>query len=160
MVVGFKLRDRRSGFRPLTRSLALVVGRAMVFVRKCASDCRLKYGLSPDPISARTPARLQPFAPVRTDRTEPGGLFGATPALLCGRPSTCQRSVGRSSPPRPAAPPAAPLCTTGGGIIENNRQTGDEREATCRSTDTQTQRAYASVHRSIAVTRPAASQHE
>ena len=57
-------------------------------------------------------------------------------------------SVGRSSPPRPAAPSTAPLRSTGGGIIsiENNRQTGGrtererERRPVDRSTDPQTQR--------------------
>ena len=110
------------------------------------------------------PIRSRPARPRDCSRSRPSGrteqslgvclaqrplYYAAVQALAC--------FVGRSSPPRPAAPPAAPLCTTGGGIIENNRQTGDEREATSRSTDTQTQRAYASVHRSIAVTRPAAS---
>ena len=137
------------------------VGRAMVFVRKCASDCRLKYGLSPDPISARTPAtattvRARPPAN-RTDGQNRAWGFVWRNARFIMRPS---KQVGRSSPPRPAPPSAASLCTTGGGIIsiENNRQTGGrtEREATCRSTDTQTQGAYASVHRR----HPSSGQHE
>ena len=68
-------------------------------------------------------------------------------------------SVGRSSPPRPAAPSTAPLRSTGGGIIsiENNRQTGGrtERERGDLSIDRPTDSALTQV--CIAVTRPAAS---
>ena len=137
----------------------------MVFVRKCASDCRLKYDSHPirfdlGPHARETATALARPPANRTDGQNRAWGFVWRNARFIMRPSKHMPAQRRAIEPSP------PCRSLGGSSMynrwwHNRKQQADggrkRGDLSIDRRDTQTQRAYASVHRSIAVTRPAAS---
>ena len=128
----------------------LAVGRAMVFVRKCASDCRLKY--DSHPIRSRPARPRDCHRRSRPSSREPDGRTEESLGVCLAQRPLYYAAVQAHASVRRSIEPSPPRRSLDGSSTFNrwwhhqhrkqqaDRGTDRGREATCRSTDPQTQR--------------------